>query len=543
MTAPVSSDSSASLPLANFAAHNSDASLASKLEFYEAKGDVLYKQEDFEAAAQSYVQALELQPQARLHLKLAYALSRSHQRLASLKAQYQALQLDPAMASAAEVHRLGQALMEFAQVDLALDCYQQAIARDNPVEQYHLSLAAAWVDAGQSAAAEECYQQVLRLNPESATAHRFLGECCRDRGEPDAAAHHFLQILRQQPEHTEIYVWLRYSFLRYGLSATAEILQQVVEVCREILTRTPRVVQINSLLGYALTKQGKGEAAIAPYRAAVEQKTRILKPQIPEIAWASASDSAPSFIILGGFKCATTSLYNYITAHPQVFPSLEKELDFFDRDYSQGLDWYLAHFPALPQGPAHPAVFLTGEATPNYLYHPEAPERIHRHFPAMKLIVVLRNPVERALSHYYFLPQNDRALSAFERVVMREQGRLQAALEKNPTPDEALRRCPYLGNGLYALHLQRWLRFFPPEQLLILPMENLAMRPAETVKTSFDFLEIPNYRLSEYKHHKEGSYPVLSEKLQRTLNKFFVPHNEQLNRLLKSLNVLPMSWA
>src|SRR5437763_1646364 len=113
----------------------------------------------------------------------------------------------------------------------------------------------------------------------------------------------------------------------------------------------------------------------------------------------------PDFIILGAQRAGTTSLYEYIVDHPQVGAASKKEVHFFDRHYTEGVNWYRAHFP--------PAVrrqrfenrtgkrFLTGEASPYYLAHPMVPERIAAVAPDARFLILLRNPIDRALSHYY----------------------------------------------------------------------------------------------------------------------------------------------
>ena len=115
----------------------------------------------------------------------------------------------------------------------------------------------------------------------------------------------------------------------------------------------------------------------------------------------------PDFLISGAQRGGTTSLYNYLQAHPCFELPTTKELHFFDRKFHRGLAWYRAHFPTYLekcfaqriQGRA----FLTGEATPNYLFHPLVSRRVAEVLPRVKLIVLLRNPVDRAFSHYHHI--------------------------------------------------------------------------------------------------------------------------------------------
>lgn len=524
--------------LVNPSPESEDIQREQKRELYEIKGNVLLQQREFKAAIESYQKALAIEPQVELYLKLAQALNQLGYRQACVEAQYQAFLLDPKIASAAEIHRLGQALAKLGQAAAALDCYQQAIAQEATIEAYHLSLASALIATHQPSEAQTSYRKALELNPDSYDAHSFFAKNLRGGEDPLSAARHYLCLLRQKPDNAEAYVWLRYSFLRYSVSPEAKILEEVIETCHQILGQASHWISINSLLGYALSKQGKGETAVEYYRKASQHKARVVNSHLPNQLWEQGEQSQPSFIILGGFKCATTSLYNYVTAHPQVISSLEKELDFFDRDYAQGLDWYLSHFPLLPPERG----LVTGEATPNYLYSLSAPERISEHFPDMKLIVLLRHPVERALSHYYFLPQNDRDINAFAKRVDRELNHLQVAFDKNPTPHLAIQNCPYLGHGLYEIHLTRWLKQFSPEQFLVLPTAMLSETPKEAVKQAFDFLGLPNHELSAYKRHKVGHYPEIPEQIRHKLEDFFAPHNQRLDLLLERIGLPAMDW-
>ncbi|WP_159790882.1 sulfotransferase family protein [Sodalinema gerasimenkoae] len=102
------------------------------------------------------------------------------------------------------------------------------------------------------------------------------------------------------------------------------------------------------------------------------------------------------FIILGAQKAGTSSLYAYMAQHPDIVPALRKEVEFWSWKFYRGLDWYFAHFPQIPEG-SH---LQTGEACPGYLDFYETAERLRETLPHVKLIVLLRNPVDRAISHY-----------------------------------------------------------------------------------------------------------------------------------------------
>jgi hypothetical protein len=146
----------------------------------------------------------------------------------------------------------------------------------------------------------------------------------------------------------------------------------------------------------------------------------------------------PDFIIIGGQRCGTTSLFNYLTQHPDVFPSCPKEVHYFSIHYHKGVNWYRSHFPLVMQKSyverGHDRRFVAGEATPYYIAHPHAPQRIAETVPEAKLIVLLRNPVDRAYSHYHYEVKNGLETLSFAEAIDREDERLageQAARGRN----------------------------------------------------------------------------------------------------------------
>ncbi len=142
----------------------------------------------------------------------------------------------------------------------------------------------------------------------------------------------------------------------------------------------------------------------------------------------------PDFIIIGAMRGGTTSLYSYLTEHPNIGPAYMKEVHFFDVYFHKGLPWYRAQFPSTVQKYYTERVqkqnFITGEASPYYLFHPHAPRRIARLLPHVKLIVQLRNPVSRAYSHYYHEVNGGHEKLSFAEAIDREEDRIGKETEK-----------------------------------------------------------------------------------------------------------------
>jgi hypothetical protein len=249
----------------------------------------------------------------------------------------------------------------------------------------------------------------------------------------------------------------------------------------------------------------------------------------------AAGHALPQFIILGAQRSGTTTLYKWIAQHPQVVPGTEKELRFFDRNFQKGVSWYRLHFPTRRKLGSDR---ITGEATPYYLFHPRAPERIHRVLPDVKMIALLRNPVERAVSHYFrevHLGHEDRPI---EEALLIEESRLQPELERMQKDEfyfsEIHHQKSYKTRGVYADQLKRYFDLFERRQLLVLSSEEYFADPEKALRVIFSFLEINAGFLPRKVVPQDTPGRVLgvSDSVYEALQKYFEPHNETLFQLL-----------
>jgi hypothetical protein len=190
----------------------------------------------------------------------------------------------------------------------------------------------------------------------------------------------------------------------------------------------------------------------------------------PRAALRSANPALPNLLIVGAAKCGTTSLHNYLSAHPEIQMPEVKELRFFqDPRCLERLDDYAGFFDA--RAP------VRGEATPAYTCYPlipGVPERIRDAIPEAKLIYLIREPVERAIAGYAEAQANDRD----ERSADDALGDLDDAYNT------------YLAQSRYAMQVERYLRVFPREQLLVVHQADLLARRAETLRRIFRFLGV-----------------------------------------------------
>jgi hypothetical protein len=238
----------------------------------------------------------------------------------------------------------------------------------------------------------------------------------------------------------------------------------------------------------------------------------------------------PDFLIIGASKCGTTSLFNYIIQHPEVIRGRKKEIHFFNHHYNKGITWYRKQFPLLKNRKGYSKKAITGEATPNYLYRHEIPQKVHESMPNVKLIVLLRDPVERAFSHYQH--RERKRIMTKSNVKEEFEEAVKEQIEVINSSEEVIHKS-YIYQGLYVEHLKAWMNIFPKEQFLIIKSEELFTNPEKIVDEVFDFLDLYPLKLTEYHHYHAGNYKdVMTPEIRSTLVDFFKPYNKKLNKFL-----------
>lgn len=253
----------------------------------------------------------------------------------------------------------------------------------------------------------------------------------------------------------------------------------------------------------------------------------------------------PDFMIIGTQKGGTTSLYNYLIEHPSIAPIYVKEPHFFDIYFHKGSIWYRSHFPTSLKKYYTEYVqkldFVTGEASPYYMFHPLAAARVAKTLPRVKLILVLRNPVDRAYSQYqHQLRQPGVEALSFEEAIEREEERLageEKKLIEQPTyASFNHRHYSYLARGRYIEQIPAWLKLFPKEQFLFLKSEEVFRDPTDALRQTYEFLGVPPARLKEqkeeYRQFNKASYSKMLPETRARLLGYFKPYNARLYELL-----------
>jgi len=220
----------------------------------------------------------------------------------------------------------------------------------------------------------------------------------------------------------------------------------------------------------------------------------------------------PNFLVCGTMKGGTTSLYYYLKAHPEIYFPEKKEIHFFDLNFNRGIEFYKKYFLNVKSN--HKAV---GEVTPAYMYFKNIPELIHEVLPDVKLIFILRNPVDRAYSHYWH------AVTKWGVEYLSFEQAINAEPERISKGSPYYRYYSYLDRGKYVLQLKRFRKYFSKDQMFILITEELKRDPFGSLKQIFNFLEvdITKYDFTKtFQKHNTG-YSPKALKLHMTLNRVF----------------------
>ena len=250
---------------------------------------------------------------------------------------------------------------------------------------------------------------------------------------------------------------------------------------------------------------------------------------------------SPSFIVIGAMRSGTTSLYRYLCDHPEVASARRKELHFFDRQYPKGVDWYRRQFPSrfarMENKTANRFKLITGEASPAYLLHPLAPQRAAKYLPDVKLLAVLRNPVDRAFSHY----QHGRFCGyeplSFEEAIKQENDRIQPERQKllRGECSNPFTWFSYCTRGCYMDRLDEWLQYCPKKKLLVIISEEFYADPSSSLRRVTDFLglsPLESRAPGEFEKHSLIEYGDMNPATRQELLAFFKPHNERLAAFL-----------
>jgi hypothetical protein len=263
----------------------------------------------------------------------------------------------------------------------------------------------------------------------------------------------------------------------------------------------------------------------------------------------------PGLIVVGAQKSATSSLFDYLRQHPQLLPPVQKEVHYFDggrakdiryRDgkpvprqdtYERGPVWYRAQFPRN----SRPDLRMAFEATPEYMFKPPAAKRMFDLVPGAKLIAILRNPTERAISHYFMARKPGKTNQGLPReplpireALEAEEERLETVIRGQDYRNPLFSWYSYKLRGRYKEQLDRLLQHYPREQLLVLSTEELLRNPEDTLRSVFAFAGVEvDFKVGDLAHRGVARNKTdVPPDVYAYLNDYFRPHNQALYEML-----------
>lgn len=241
----------------------------------------------------------------------------------------------------------------------------------------------------------------------------------------------------------------------------------------------------------------------------------------------------PNFIIIGAQKAATSTLHEYLALHTNVQKPPIKETLFFSANYDRGVNYYKSIFPIHKKGK------LTFESTPDYLSHPNAPNLCHKLLPDVKLLVILRNPVDRAFSHFNFVKAygGEDASMTFETGLELESERIHNAMNiinhDRYHASLMLSRYSYKRNSEYAGHIKNWLKYYKKENFLFIDFNELKKQPNKVLNAIYAFIGIEHESIEDSIVANKSSYSnSINKDTKEVLSGHFKKHNLELFNLI-----------
>jgi tetratricopeptide (TPR) repeat protein len=556
---------------------------------YYSLGEVLAKQERIEEAIQSYKKSIELNANySWSHYNLARLLHQ-HNRIDEARDYYQqAINLNPDYSWAH--HFLGEIYTATEQTQLAIEHYQQAIKFNSTFYLSYYQLGYNLYQQEKFLEAIDYYHKAIEFKPNHFNSYYYLAEACTQANQINLAIKYYHKAIELHPQSLHLYFKIGQlllnnseselenyrqslanksnlvkAYFAIGLGQAWEAKQEfdrtmncyleaitidpTLELPHKILQYLPLTTeQIDLLikfyldltamrsnialawgnLGDFLSERDRLQPAIDCYQKSCYYNAIDKNPNLVNLDLNLFKPQIPDFIIIGAAKCGTTSLFEYLKQHPQILLPHKKEIDFFNKYFHCGRDWYLAHFSSI----AETNNFITGEASTRYFDWDEVDVKIKQMLPQTKLIILLRNPVERTISDYYHHVNRGVETRTLQEIFTSTQLYLKKATKRDL--EYTASKFDYILTSIYYPKIQRWIEQFDREQILIIPSESFFHEPRSVMTKVFQFLNVDFYDSNKYNQYNIGSYPKVTGELKQNLQDIFQSYNRQLEEHLKS---------
>ena len=554
---------------------------------YYSLGEILAQQNEWEAAVDCYRKAIALNPDfSWSHYNLGRILQQHNRLDDAINCYRRAIELDSEYSWSH--HFLAEILTQKGKFEEAVFYYQQAIKLNPNFYRSHFNLGRNYQILGRDKAAIDCYFKAIELNPDRFWSCYYLGEIFANILEIERAIGYFQQAIELNPQYPQTYfclgqillesdswavenyrnsiktrskLWqayfeiglgqawekqrnfaaaidcylnaikidpnlqLPYKILQY-VEIPPEKLDEIIIFYQQLTEKNPNLDLAWGNLGDVLTQANKIDDAIICYRHSCYHNAINLNPELAKFDWAIAKQKAPDFIIIGAPKCGTSSLYVYLQQHPRVLLSHKKEINFFNKHFDRGIDWYLAHFPAITDAEN----FITGEASTQYIFTQEAERKIVDAFPDTKIIIMLRDPVERTISDYYHHLNRGletRSLKTIVETSLQQLNKLQELGSKYKIGE-----FDYILKSVYFYQICFWRKIINQDNILIVNSNTFFEDTQTEMERVWQFLQLDCYSSSNYMKYNVGAYLPVANEIKQQLAQLFQPYNQKLESYL-----------
>ena len=237
----------------------------------------------------------------------------------------------------------------------------------------------------------------------------------------------------------------------------------------------------------------------------------------------------PNFIVIGVKRCGTTTLYEQLSEHPCIEKSAHDNLGFFNNNFELGMNWYKSHFVTnfrKKEIERKYGKFATYDVTSSYIQKKKTAQNIFKTLPNVKLILILRNPTDRAYSEYNQNIIDENESRDFTELIKQEINEIQNM--ENGNLEFSSDKINLVKKGIYEKQISPWLEVFPRKQILIISTEEFGEKTTETYDKIFRFLELPEYKIKNKKRHRKGTYEAMDDKTRKILDDFYESYNSKL---------------
>ena len=344
----------------------------------------------------------------------------------------------------------------------------------------------------------------------------------------------------QRHRHLIVSLYLLELTLRYDESALASdpkirnTRQQLIAELRTRRTNQEHMVQTTTAADPATPRQLKllgrrmlgGSGVPAPIRETVKGTVKL---------WGKATAdhrTVPNTFIIGAQRCGTTSMFRYLTQHPSVTgPRLEKGVHYFDTNFDNDIDWYRSHFPTVRSArlarQRYGCDLRIVEACPYYSFHPMVPGRIADVVPDPKFVILVRDPVSRALSHHNHEVKRGFEDADFGSAIEVEKDRLNGEIDRLAADETYVsfehQHHSYVARGKYEEQIAAYEQVFGADRVLTLRSTDLEHDPSTTVTGVLNFLGVPLSTQFNFPRFNARAYDAMDPEIEAQLRDEFAP--------------------